>query len=223
MVRVGQELGLIETMRVRQGHIPWLERHLARLQASLSALHLPAPREDLAAAVQAAAGSEGGDRVVRVEVREGRVAVTTRAVPNGGAPAVVVTSEPHVAYPHKTTARAPFERALAAARQAGADDGLLVTASGYVAEGTAWNLFWWDGDVLCTPAADLGILPGVGRARVMELMSVREVRVDVDRVVGRSLFLANAVRGVVEMRSFQGKPVPRDPRVAELSRRFWPD
>lgn len=223
MVRVGRGLGLIETMRVREGRIPWLDRHLARLEASLAALDLPPPREDLAAPAHAAAGS--GDRVVRLEVRDGRVAVTTREVPRegGGPPAVIVTSEPHVPYPHKTTARESFERALAAAQQAGADDGLLVTAAGFVAEGTTWNLFWWDGEGLCTPAADLGILPGVGRARVMELEAVREVRVVVEGLVGRSLFLVNAVRGIVEVRSFQGKAVQGDARTAELSRRFWPD
>ncbi|MGH7699159.1 MAG: aminotransferase class IV, partial [Gemmatimonadales bacterium] len=108
-------------------------------------------------------------------------------------------------------------------RRAGADDALLVTASGHVAEGTVWSLFWWDRDALCTPAADLGILPGVGRARVMELAEVAEVRVTVASFAGRSLFLVNAVRGIVPIGSFRGRDVPLDARTAELSHRFWPD
>src|SRR6266566_4590183 len=103
------------------------------------------------------------------------------------------------------------------------DNAPRVTAKGSVAEGTAWNLFWWDGPVLCTPAAELGILPGLGRSRVMELTTVREDQVPVAALAGRSLFLVNAVRGIVAIDSLQGLRGPRDPRTAELSSSFWPD
>ena len=43
--------GLIETIRVREGRIPFLERHLARLDRSLSALGLPRPSQEVAALV----------------------------------------------------------------------------------------------------------------------------------------------------------------------------
>jgi branched-subunit amino acid aminotransferase/4-amino-4-deoxychorismate lyase len=81
-----------------------------------------------------------------------------------GTPAgsVVVAGEVYQPYPHKTTRREQFGRALATARRTGAQDAVLVTADGFVAEGTAWNLFWWNNGTLCTPAADLGILPGLG-------------------------------------------------------------
>jgi len=220
MTRVGD--GLIETMRVRGGRLPLLERHLARLRGSLAALSRPAPPGDLAALARAAAGS-GADRVVRLEVRDGQAAVTTRDVPSVTPLAVVVATEAHVAYPHKTTERGVFDRALAEARALGADDALLVTAAGYVAEGTTWSLFWWEGGRLCTPALDLEILPGVGRARVMELAEVAEVRVTMAAFAWRSLFLVNAVRGIVPIGSFRGRDVPLDARTAELSHRFWPD
>ena len=76
---------------------------------------------------------------------------------------------------------------------------------------------------MCTPALDLGILPGVGRARVMELAEVVEVRVTAHDFVGRSLFLVNAVRGIMPIGSFRGRDVHLDARTAELSRGFWPD
>jgi para-aminobenzoate synthetase/4-amino-4-deoxychorismate lyase len=221
MPRAGE--GLIETMRVRGGRLPLLERHLARLRGSLAALRRPAPPEDLAEMARAAAGS-GADRVVRLEVRDGRAAVTTRDVPPGITPPVVtLASEPHAPYPHKSTERGVFERALAEARALGADDALLVTAAGYVAEGTTWSLFWWEGERLCTPALDLEILPGVGRARVMELAEVAEARVTMAAFAWRSLFLVNAVRGIVAIGSFRGRDVPLDARTAELSHGFWPD
>jgi branched-subunit amino acid aminotransferase/4-amino-4-deoxychorismate lyase len=214
--------GLIETMRVRLGRLPLLERHLARLGRSLAALCRPAPSGDLAELARAALAG-GVDCVVRLEVRGGRPEVTTRDLPPVAPPAVTLATEAHAPYPHKSTERGVFDRALAEARAAGADDAVLVTGAGYVAEGTTWSLFWWQGDRLCTPALDLGILPGVGRARVMELAEAAEVRVTGAAFAGRSLFLVNAVRGIVPIGSFRGRDVALDARTAELSHRFWPD
>jgi branched-subunit amino acid aminotransferase/4-amino-4-deoxychorismate lyase len=156
-------------------------------------------------------------------VLDGVPAVTTREMPPHTPPVVIVATQPHAPYPHKTTARAVFDHALAEAHALGADDALLVTAAGYVAEGTTWSVFWWEGDRLCTPTLDLGILPGVGRARVMELAEVMEVRVTLAAFAARSVFLVNAVRGIVPIGSFRGRDVPLDARTAELSHGFWPD
>jgi branched-subunit amino acid aminotransferase/4-amino-4-deoxychorismate lyase len=215
------QIGLIETMRVKEGRVPWLGRHLARLKASLAALGAPEPSGDLAELVRLAAGT--GDRVVRLQLIAGHPEITTRDVSAQQPLNVVVAGEVHQPYPHKTTRREQFGRALADARRVGAHDAVLVSADGFVAEGTAWNLFWWDDGSLCTPAQDLGILPGLGRQRVMELTDVKEARVPVAALTGRSLFLTNAVRGIVEIGVFAGTPVPRDPRTAELAARFWPD
>ena len=223
MPRVGApaKIGLIETMRAKQGRLPWLERHLTRLRASLAALGAPEPPHELADLVRFAAGA--GDRVVRVELTDGHAEIVTREVNTEQAISVVVSPEPHHPYRHKITRREQFGRALAGARRSGAHDAVLVTAEGFVAEGTAWNLFWWDKGNLCTPAAALGILPGLGRARIMELADVTEHQVRSAALVGRSLFLVNAVRGIVEIAVFKGTPVRRDPRTAELANRFWPD
>jgi branched-subunit amino acid aminotransferase/4-amino-4-deoxychorismate lyase len=164
-----------------------------------------------------------GDRAVRLELRDGHAEITTREVADAQRLSVVVSDQVHRPYQHKTTQREQFGRALALARRVGADDAVLVTAAGTVAEGTAWNLFWWDNGSLCTPAADLGILPGVGRQRVMELTSVKEERVPPDALRDKSLFLVNSVRGIVEIDSLDRQPVSRDPRTAELSANFWPD
>ena len=213
--------GLIETMRAKDGRLPWLGRHLARLRASVAALGLPMPEADIADLARIAAGP--GERVVRVELRDGRVELSTRALPDVEPVTVAVSEEIHRPYPHKTTHREQFGRSLANARRSGADDALLVTAEGYVAEGTAWSVFWWDNGTLHTPAEELGILPGIGRSRIMELTGVQEVRVPVTALAGCSLFLVNAVRGVVPIRQLQGEPVATDPRTAELSSSFWPD
>ncbi|HXO84732.1 MAG TPA: aminotransferase class IV [Gemmatimonadales bacterium] len=215
------DVGLIETMRAREGRLPWLGRHLARLHASVATLGLAAPPPDIGDLARIAAGV--GERVVRLELRDGHVEVSTRDVPEQRTMSLVVSDEPYQPYPHKTTRREQFGRALANARRVGAHDALLVTGDGSVAEGTAWSVFWWDNGSLFTPSEELGILPGIGRSRIMELTGVGEARVQVSALAGRSVFVVNAVRGVVEISRLQGEPVPSDPRTGELSSAFWPD
>src|SRR5213592_1463906 len=213
MDKAGYEL--IETMRVREERIPFLDRHLARLGRSLGELGLPKPSQDVPALVRPFAAT--GDAVLRVEVRDGRASVTVRELP-----AVITASEPHEPYPHKTTERDCFADAGKEAEVAEADDALLLTHEGWIAEGTVWTVFWWEGDALHTPALDLGILPGIGRARVLELVQrVEQGRYQPQALRG-SVFLTNAVRGIVPVASLDGAVVPADPRTAQLASRFWP-
>jgi len=212
--------GLIETIRVREGRLPFLARHLARLERSRAALGLAAPARDVTELVRPFAGM--GEAVLRMELRGADVSVTVRELSSLDAPAVVTAAQPHAPYPHKTTERDAFDEALAEAEVAEADDALLVTAGGWVAEGTTWSLFWWEGDRLRTPALALGILPGIARARVMELAPVEEGSFPRGALAGKSAFLTNAVRGIVPLKSLDGEPVPLDARTAELARRLWP-
>ena len=213
--------GLIETMRVRDGRIAFLERHLARLARSVAELGLPRPKQDIAALVAPFSGT--GNAVLRVDVLDDRASVTVRELPSLAPPGVITASEPHQPYPHKTTERDCFTDAGKEAEVAEADDALLLTSEGWVAEGTAWTVFWWDGDALRTPALDLGILPGIGRARVLELVKrVAQARYLAQELAAKSLFLTNAVRGIVPIASLDGVAVPADPRTAELAQRFWP-
>jgi branched-subunit amino acid aminotransferase/4-amino-4-deoxychorismate lyase len=226
MTRVGEVvrnlagLALIETMRATGGRLPWLERHVARLHASSLALGLAPPPDDLADLLHRSGGS--GERVVRLELHGSHPEITTRDTTPWRSPAIVVSDEPHRGYPNKTNQRDHFGRALAGAKRIGADDALLCTPHRDIAEGTAWNVFWWEGETLYTPAADLGILPGIARWRIMELTDVKEVRVPATALAGRSLFLANAVQGIVEIGTFERMRVPRHPRTAQLSAAFWP-
>ena len=213
--------GLIETMRVRGGRIPFLARHLERLERSLRELGLARPSQDVQELVRPFA--DVGDAVLRLEVADGRASVTVRALPELAPPSVITASESHEPYPHKITERDCFVDAAREAEVAEADDALLLTHEGLVAEGTTWTLFWWDGKRLRTPAIELGILPGVARARVRELRAVDEGRYPRDALREKSVFLTNAVRGIVPVASLDGVSVRRDRRTAELARRFWPE
>lgn len=210
--------GLIETIRVREGKLPFLPRHLARLKRSLAALGLPTPGRDVEALVRPFA--DVGEAVVRVEVRNGSASVTVREVPSEALPVVRIATVRHQPYPHKVTARDAFD---AAAREVPGDGALLLTAAGEVAEGTIWSVFWWEGHRLRTPELGLGILDGIGRRRVLELVEeVEEGRFAVPALRERSLFLVNAVRGVVPCAALDGREVPQDQRTHAIAREFWP-
>lgn len=211
---------VFETIRVRSGRAPLLERHAARLAAACHALNLPAPGRSLTDLVAPWLGPS--DVVVRVEVAGPDVSVTTRAVPSAEPLSVIVAAVSHIPYPHKATARAAFETAQAEAQAAGADDALLLTSSGLVAEGAVWSMFWWEADRLATPSLRLGVLPGIARARIMALVPTIEREQRPDELVGRGVFAANAVRGIIPIRSLGGVPVPDDPRTIRLAARFWP-
>ena len=213
--------GVFETIRVRHGQAPLLTRHATRLADACRALGLPLPGESLERLVAPWLGA--GEVIVRVEAGLPGATVTTRPVPPLAPLAVIVATARHVPYPFKATERSAVVAAQSEARAAGADDALLLTASGLVAEGTVWSIFWWEGDRMATPPLALGVLPGVGRARVLELEpAVERERTPVE-LERRSVFATNAVRGVVPIARLAGVPMPDHPRTARLAERFWPD
>jgi branched-subunit amino acid aminotransferase/4-amino-4-deoxychorismate lyase len=206
---------LIETVRVRGGLAPLWYLHLRRLGSSCKALGVPLPGE-------LPTPSGGEDRVHRLEVGPRGLETGTRAVGDTRPVSLVVARTVHRPYRHKTTDRAQFDRALDEARAAGADDAVLLTEGGYVAECAIWSLFWWEEGRLCTPPLALGVLPGVARARLEELHGgIEERRAGPARLAGLSLFVANAARGVVPVARFEGRQVAQDAGTARLSGSFW--
>jgi branched-subunit amino acid aminotransferase/4-amino-4-deoxychorismate lyase len=206
---------LIETIRVRNGAAPLWYLHLRRLATSCKALGIPLPGELIA--------PQGGDRVHRLEVGMRGVQVSERLVGSTEPVKLIISRVAHHPYPHKTTDRAQFDRALDKARGAEADDALLLTPGGFVAETAIYSVFWWEGGSLCAPAMEMGILPGVGRTRVKEIAGqVEERKTTWKELQGISLFLVNAVRGVVKVSAVQDDRVPPSERTDDLAARFWP-
>ncbi len=213
---VRHTLALIETIRIRNGVAPLWYLHLRRLATSCKALGIPLPAE--------LPTPEGGpDRVYRLEVGMRGVQVSERLVGSTEPVKLIVSRIAHHPYPHKTTDRAQFDRALDKARGAEADDALLLTPGGFVAETAIWSVLWWENGTLCGPAFDLGILPGIGRARVTELVGkVEERHTTWKELQGVPLFLVNSVRGIVKVSAVQEDSVPASRETDTLAARFWP-
>jgi branched-subunit amino acid aminotransferase/4-amino-4-deoxychorismate lyase len=207
---------LIETVRLRNGAAPLWHLHVRRLATSCRALGVPIPTELIT--------PEGGaDRVHRLLVSRRGLVAGERPV-GSLAPVRLVTSKVvHRPYPHKLVDRERFDRSLADAKAAGADDGLLLTVGGQVAETAIWGVFWWEDGQVAAPALEIGVLPGVARSRIAELVGeVQERKVTVEEVRGKTLFVANAVRGVIPVASLDGEAVPENAATDALATRFWP-
>ncbi len=216
-----------ETIRIKDGRLPLLERHLARLEEGCRVLGMDVPGE-FAAKLEALVLQEGSDRALRVEWNGAEVNIIERPLPSVAPISLTTSSVIHPGYAIKTTARAAFETAQAEARSRGADEGLLLTASGHVAEGSLFAIGWFEGDVMRVPSLDLGILPSIGRGRVIEVADAAGIEVEQGHfgrgaLDGRPVFITTAVRGVVDVATLDGVRGPGHPRVAHLRERFWPD
>jgi branched-subunit amino acid aminotransferase/4-amino-4-deoxychorismate lyase len=207
---------LIEAIRIRNGAAPLWYLHLRRLAVSCKELGIPLPGE--------LPTPEGGpDRVYRLEVGMRGVQVSERLVGSTTPVKLMISGVAHHPYSHKTADRAQFDRSLDAARAAGMDDGLLLTPGGFVAETAIYSVLWWEDGKLCAPAFDLGVLPGVGRARLTELVGqVEERHSNLIEIQGLPLFLVNSVRGIVKVMTLDGDSVPDSRETDALAARFWP-
>ncbi len=114
----------------------------------------------------------------------------------------------------KTTSRAEFVYAQLEARQRGADDALLLTTDGHLAEATSASVFLVVGAALVTPSLDCGILVSTTREWIISSGApMLGVVVREDRLVPRELFtadeafLASSVAGILPVSSVDGRPV----------------
>lgn len=176
--------GHFTTMQVRDGAIQGLDLHLARLREATMAmfdacLDEGALRARLRLALEGDAGHVEA-RTLRVVVRaassgsrgEGLdVGIDIEAPREPGASALRLRSHQglreRAALKH--LAIEPQFEARRAAQAAGFDDALLVDAGGSVAEGTFWNVAFWDGEAVVWPEAPS--LDGVTQRLLQEALA----------------------------------------------------
>ena len=207
---------LIETIRIRNGVAPLWYLHLRRLSESCRQLGVPFPLK-----FDVPAG--GPDRVRKLEVGPEGMRVIERPLELSASVRLATVPTVHPAYPHKTAARQAFTAAREQAVARGADDALMLTAGGVVAECAIWSLFWWEGSRVAAPPLGLGVLRGVARMRIEELRGpLVEQALTRPELGGRALFVANAVRGVVPVVDLDDARVPESEHLPELAAQFWP-
>lgn len=126
----------------------------------------------------------------------------------------------------KTASKLPQILARLEAEEQGADEALLLNTNGQVAEAASGNLFWFEGETVCTPPLDAGLLAGVTRSVVLELCQSLEWTSKEKNIRPALLkrmngvFLTLSTLGIVEAVSLDGEPLPRSKRIAHLRRAY---
>ena len=83
--------------------------------------------------------------------------------------------------------------AVGEANRAGYDEAILLTADGYVADGSGENIFVLKNGVITTPPLSTSILPGITRETVMEIAQDLGHRVVEGNLIRSDLYLADEV------------------------------
>jgi len=126
----------------------------------------------------------------------------------------------------KTCNKLPQILARAEAEAAGSDEALFLNTNDELAEAASGNVFWIDGNTVCTPPLNSGILPGVTRELVLDLCAATGICTQVTPSKADALHRASGVfltlssQGIVEVTQLDGVALCRSPLVARLFTSF---
>lgn len=239
--------GLFETLLARDGRIEDFDEHIGRMIRGCAAIGLEPPGAEAALeqaqAALAAAGLGRRRAAVRLTLTAGSGRGLDRAP--GPGPRLVATAsaapEPRpgvrlatVAIRRNDTSPAARLKTLSyldnvlarrEARLGGADEALMLNTRGELACAAAANLFWIEGERLCTPALACGVLDGIMRARAMEAahglqVEVTEVRARPEALAAaQGAFLTSSLVGVQPVTMLDGRALGAHPLTLAISSR----
>ncbi|MEA2243192.1 MAG: branched-chain amino acid aminotransferase [Solirubrobacteraceae bacterium] len=221
--------GVFEVVHLYDGHPFALDEHLDRMGRSAAAIRLPidldALRRDVAAIL---AEAEPADGALRLLVTRGgrRIALVEplKQLPETIALATITYAPTRVLDGVKSLSYAANMLASRLAREAGADEALLVTPHGRVLEGPTTAFVYVLGGRLYTPPLADRILDSITRRILFAVTDVEERVTTLDDL--RALdeaFLASSIREVhpvhaIDGATIEGAPGPVTADVAERVR-----
>jgi para-aminobenzoate synthetase/4-amino-4-deoxychorismate lyase len=190
--------GVFETVLVDGGVALYLDAHLARLTASVSALY--GAQLDPGAFERAWAAAEAAVERSRLRIlasTDGLVEITVTPAPEAGTePIALVPYEvPGGLGAHKWRDRRLVDELTA--REPGTVP-LVVDSDGSVLEASYANVWIVEGEAPITPPADGRILPGITRARLLAAEpSAREEAIDLERLARADrVFVTSSISGL---------------------------
>ena len=226
-----------ETMRAHKGKVAWLDAHMSRLHRHAERIAFPVdllPKTEQVEEIIAKLSEpiQIKDAVVRLTVSRG---TGDRGLlpPSAPAPTILITLSPfEPADPtdgiklstSQKVRRNPYSTAgnikstnyldnIVAKQEAhenGAQDAVILSADGQVAETSIANLFGIAEDSLWTPAEDTGILGGLARAHILQWAKESGIKIMHDPKTPDELcefevlFTANALQGLRIVKKVDG-------------------
>lgn len=212
--------GVFEGIRIYNGKIFKEAEHVRRIFESAKAIRLVIPMtpDEVVEAMRATMAANGidGDGYIRLVVTRG-VGSLGISIAHTACPMVIVIADKISLYPPEAYERglhcivssitrnhpnstSPRVKSLnylnnvmakLEARDAGADEAIMLTAQGHVAECTGDNIFLVKNGQVVTPPTCEGILDGITRHLVMELAKKRGIAVLEKSIVRHDLYVAD--------------------------------
>jgi len=212
--------GIFEGIRVYNGRIFKEEEHLKRFGQSARAIRLSLPMslEEIGKAMHEALRANGitGDGYLRLVATRG-VGSLGLSIYHTACPSIIVIADKIALYPpevyerglhcifaslnrnHPNTTSARVKSlnylnnimAKAEAKEAGADEAIMLTVDGYVSECTGDNIFLVRDGELYTPPTSMGILEGITRNLAIELAGKRNIPVHEKVLIRHDLYIAD--------------------------------
>ena len=214
--------GVFEGIRIYNGKIFKEEEHIKRFFESAKAIRLKIPMtpEGVSKAMYQTMDANGidGDGYIRLVVTRG-VGLLGLSIGHTGNPTVFIIADKIQLYPPEMYERglhcvfaslarnhpnttSPRVKSLnylnnimakAEAKEAGADEAIMLTVDGHICECTGDNIFMVrDGEIVTPPTCE-GILEGITRNLVMELARKRGIPVHEKVLVRHDLYIADEV------------------------------
>ncbi len=245
--------GLFETFRIHNGRAFRLAAHLDRLAASADALGFKVPFtiDDIEDHIDALVTEcEMPDAMARIHLSRGvgKRGYSPRGVNtptysmifhpapdiDGGRPRAwrmktssyrLNPSDPLIA--HKTASRMTNVLAKAEAEEDGYDDAFFINLDGNVVEATCANVFWLEGNLVCTPPLGSGARPGVTRRAILDICRTLGIRTEekdlpLNRLtVVDGAFLTLSSLGVIEIGRVDQSIFPIHETTRNLHREWW--
>ena len=238
---------LFETIRIYNGEPFLWQDHMLRLQAGCDTLRIkpPASQDELLRSLTELLHlNDLSDAVARIALSRGlgprgysprganspTLSIALFPPPNRPATYKVIVSslrlpsnDPLAAFKHGNKLRQVLARAEA--DSANANEALMLNDRDEVVEGTSTNLFWVEGDTLCTPPPD-GILPGTTRSYLLQRavsfgIPTRETTINLPDLLQRpGVFLTSCGIEVMEVSQLNGHAIPPSPVTQRLRKEY---
>ena len=117
-----------------------------------------------------------------------------------------------------------YRQAGIEAKRAGADDGLMLTVNGSVAETSIANIFWENGGKIYTPSISCDILPGVTRGIVLDLIKTDKGKITEGEFTLRELksastvWICNSIKEIALVSKIDGLAYPTNSTLSKKLR-----
>ncbi|MDX2134994.1 MAG: aminotransferase class IV [Saprospiraceae bacterium] len=225
---------LFETIRAFDGHLPFIDRHWARLSGGMKSLNMSIPnhwdsgffQQEIEktgawnARIRLTVWRKPGGRLLP-EINDVSFLIETEPLPEntftwnnrglrvGICPSLRLTADDLSCWKSLNIAR--YAQAAQIARANGWDDALLLNARDRIVESSICNLFWVKNNQVFTPPLSEGCVAGVLRGYLLDKLpewgiSVTEKAVlPVELAAADEVLLTNAVRGVQWVAGYPGE------------------